>query len=65
MGKTIRYVVGKADDVTDDGKRDSDMLFYRGKTWSVESEPVVIDSDGEADLVEVWVRRGEGIEQPE
>jgi hypothetical protein len=41
------------------------VLTYRERTWTVQSEPVVIDSDGGSDLVEVWVRRGEGIEQPQ
>jgi hypothetical protein len=30
----------------------------------VTSEPVVVDSEGDEDLVEVWVRRGEGIGEP-
>jgi hypothetical protein len=42
-----------------------DVLVYRGQTWRVESAPEVIESDGDHDLIEVWVRRGEGIEQPE
>ncbi|MEU0860650.1 hypothetical protein ABZ352_35585 [Streptomyces griseofuscus] len=44
--------------------RSKDTLTYQGRTWNVESEPVVIDSADGAELVEVWVRRGEGHEQP-
>lgn len=41
-----------------------DVLVYRGTVWRVESAPVVIDTDGAAELVEVWVRRGEDIGKP-
>lgn len=37
-------------------------LTFQGRTWAVESPPVVVDTDGDAQLVEVWVR-GEDIEQ--
>ena len=42
-----------------------DKLTYRGRTWRVESEPEVIESRDGADLVEVWVRRGEDIGEPQ
>lgn len=42
-----------------------DTLTYKGQTWKVESAPVVVESDGASVLVEVWVERGEGIEQPQ
>lgn len=45
--------------------RKDDVLTYDGKVWHVESEPVVVESDGDSVLVEVWVRRGEDIEQRE
>jgi hypothetical protein len=42
---------------TDDG-----TLTYGGRRWEVTSEPVVIESEGDEELVEVWVKkRGEGI----
>ncbi|MGW1268161.1 hypothetical protein [Streptomyces sp. NPDC002491] len=38
------------------------QLTHNGTTWIVESEPVVVDTDDDgAELVEVWVRRGEDI----
>lgn len=40
-------------------------LTYRGRTWRVTSEPIAVDSHDGEDLMEVWVKRGEGIEQPE
>jgi hypothetical protein len=43
---------------------DEDVLTYRGQVWAVESEPEVIDRQNGSELIEVWVRRGEGIEQP-
>jgi hypothetical protein len=39
-------------------KEDENRLTYQGETWRVDSAPVVVDRDGEAELVEVWVRRG-------
>ncbi|PPS86459.1 hypothetical protein [Streptomyces sp. MH60] len=36
-------------------------LTYGGKSWEVESAPVVVDEDGESLLLEVWVKRGESI----
>lgn len=42
----------------------SDVLVYQGRVYPVESTPVVVDSDDGSDLIEVWVRRGEGIEHP-
>lgn len=41
------------------------LLTYRGQTWKVTSRPEVVDSEGDEQLMEVWVKRGEGIEQPE
>jgi hypothetical protein len=52
-----------ANEATTQGEDDG-LLTYRGTTWRVQSEPVVIESDNGSDLVEVWVKRGEGIEQP-
>ncbi|MFD5161004.1 hypothetical protein ACFWMJ_23495 [Streptomyces hawaiiensis] len=49
---------------TSKGQSDEGTLTYRGKTWEVTSEPTVVDSEGEEDLVEVWIRRGEGIGEP-
>ncbi|MFE0326292.1 hypothetical protein ACFW08_05685 [Streptomyces sp. NPDC058960] len=52
------------DVVADKGSAQSDgedILMYRGRTWTVTSEPVVVDSHDGHDLVEVWVRRGEDI----
>jgi hypothetical protein len=49
---------------TDPVQRTNDgTLTYRGRTWAVTSEPVVIESEGDEELVEVWVKkqRGEGI----
>ncbi|WDM16704.1 hypothetical protein J3S85_37695 [Streptomyces lavenduligriseus] len=46
--------------VTDDG-----TLTYKGQTWRVVSEPEIIDTDGDLDLIEVWVRRGEGNDEPQ
>lgn len=40
-----------------------DLLRFRGQEWRVVSAPEVIERDGDAVLVEVWVR-GEDIEQP-
>ncbi|MEU1254824.1 hypothetical protein ABZ445_16240 [Streptomyces chartreusis] len=54
--------------VTDEAKKqgaDDGVLTYRGRSWRVQSEPVVIESDDGSELVEVWVRRGEDIEQPQ
>lgn len=45
--------------------RDENTLTFQGRTWRVESEPEVIDSRDGADLVEVWVRRGEDIGEPQ
>lgn len=42
----------------------ADVLTYKGHVWEVESEPVVVESENGSDLVEVWVKRGEDIEQP-
>ncbi|KUN16554.1 hypothetical protein AQJ23_44990 [Streptomyces antibioticus] len=46
------------------GADDEGHLTYRGTTWRVQSEPVVIDSDDGSDLVEVWVTRGEDSDKP-
>lgn len=54
--------------MTDEAKKqgaDDGVLTYRGRSWRVQSEPVVIESDDGSELVEVWVRRGEDIEQPQ
>jgi hypothetical protein len=48
--------------VTDKAQANGDdVLVYKGRTWRVESEPVVVESEEGSDLVEVWVKRGEGI----
>lgn len=47
----------------ENGVKGGDSLTYRGTTWRVQSEPVVIESEGDSDLVEVWVTRGEGIDE--
>ncbi|WP_425837440.1 hypothetical protein [Streptomyces fractus] len=44
---------------------DDNVLVYAGQRWDVESEPTVVESDGESVLVEVWVKRGEGGGQPQ
>lgn len=49
---------------TQGGAEDEGRLTYRGTTWRVQSEPVVIESDDGSDLVEVWVKRGEDIGKP-
>ncbi|WP_406161054.1 hypothetical protein [Streptomyces canus] len=53
-----------ADEATTQAQDDDGLLTYRGTTWRVQSEPVVIESDNGSDLVEVWVKRGEDIGQP-
>lgn len=40
-------------------------LRYGGQTWKVVSEPEVVETDGDAELIEVWVRRGEDIGERE
>ncbi len=37
------------------------QLTYNGTTWAVQSEPVVIESDDDSELIEVWVKRGEDV----
>ncbi|MFF9525402.1 hypothetical protein ACF1DV_25985 [Streptomyces achromogenes] len=44
---------------------DEGVLAYQGQTWRVVSEPEIIDTDGDLDLIEVWVRRGEGNGEPQ
>jgi hypothetical protein len=52
-----------ADEATTQGQDEDGLLTYRGTTWRVQSEPVVVESENGSDLVEVWVKRGEDIEQ--
>ncbi|GAB1326929.1 hypothetical protein ACE1SV_12680 [Streptomyces sennicomposti] len=44
------------------GTEPEGTLTFQGRTWAVESPPVVVDTEGGAQLVEIWVR-GEDIEQ--
>lgn len=41
------------------------VLTWRGQTWRVESEPTVVETDGDSVLLEVWVKRGESIGEPQ
>lgn len=41
------------------------VITYGGQTWSVASEPVVIDRNEDEVLVEVWIRKGEDIDEPQ
>lgn len=50
-----------ADEARSQSQDDDGLLTYRGMTWRVQSEPVVIESGDGSDLVEVWVKRGEDI----
>jgi membrane protein implicated in regulation of membrane protease activity len=40
-------------------------LTVDGTTWRVVSPLEVIDTDGDSVLVEVWITRGEGSDEPE
>ncbi|MEU1200158.1 hypothetical protein ABZ446_28585 [Streptomyces sp. NPDC005813] len=40
---------------------DGNKLTYEGQTWRVQTAPAVVETDGDWELVEVWVSRGEGI----
>lgn len=49
------------DRIPEQSRQGDGWLIYKGKAWRVESEPVVVEADGDSELVEVWVKRGEGI----
>ncbi|WP_432157807.1 MULTISPECIES: hypothetical protein [unclassified Streptomyces] len=53
-----------ADSTQGRARKSDGRLTYGGRAWRVESEPEIVDTDGELKLVEVWVR-GEDIEQSE
>ncbi|MFD9442117.1 hypothetical protein [Streptomyces sp. NPDC060001] len=38
-------------------EHDEDRLTFKGEAWRVISAPVVVERDGDSDLVEVWVKR--------
>jgi hypothetical protein len=48
----------------DEQQEQTGRLTYGSDTWSVASEPRVIETDAGYDLVEVWVKRGDGSGEP-
>ncbi|MEU3285620.1 hypothetical protein [Streptomyces longwoodensis] len=54
-----------ADKIPSQSRTGEGVLVYKGKSWTVAAEPEVVDTDGDFQLLEVWVRRGEDIGQPE